>query len=166
LGTVTGTSINVTGLTAATSYSFYVEAADVAGNISAASNTINVTTAANSTAPTGYCSSNGNDASYEWIDLVQLGSINHSSGSDGGYADNTALSTNLTLGSGNTIYLSSGFSGTSYTGLFTLITTGMVILQMPVRRSHRVRPAAQPPYLLLLPCPQLHPQVLPVCVFQ
>ncbi len=115
LGTVTGTSINVTGLTAATSYSFYVEATDVAGNISAASNTINVTTAANSTAPTGYCSSNGNDASYEWIDLVQLGSINHSSGSDGGYADNTALSTNLTLGSGNTIYLSSGFSGTSYT---------------------------------------------------
>ena len=116
LGTVTGTSANVTGLLAATSYSFYVIAADAAGNVSAASNTLNVTTSsASSGAPTGYCTSNGSNASYEWIDLVQLGSINHTSGSDGGYADNTALSTNLTLGTSNTIYMSTGFSGSSYT---------------------------------------------------
>jgi glucose/arabinose dehydrogenase/chitodextrinase len=43
-GLVTGTSYNVTGLTNATSYSFYVKALDDAGNASANSNTLNVTT--------------------------------------------------------------------------------------------------------------------------
>jgi PQQ-dependent dehydrogenase (s-GDH family) len=41
---VTGLSYNVTGLTATTTYGFYVQARDAAGNISANSNTINVTT--------------------------------------------------------------------------------------------------------------------------
>ncbi|MFC7356087.1 fibronectin type III domain-containing protein [Jejudonia soesokkakensis] len=44
LGTVTGTSANVTGLTAATAYSFRVRAKDAAGNVSGYSNTVNVTT--------------------------------------------------------------------------------------------------------------------------
>ena len=44
LGTVTGTSAQVTGLTAATTYSFYVKAKDAAGNVSASSNVVNVTT--------------------------------------------------------------------------------------------------------------------------
>lgn len=44
IGTVTGTSASVTGLTAGTSYSFYVIAKDAAGNQSSASNTVNVTT--------------------------------------------------------------------------------------------------------------------------
>jgi Zn-dependent metalloprotease/chitodextrinase len=52
--TVTGTSATVTELTAATAYSFYVKAKDAAGNISAASNTVNVTTntATDTQAPT------------------------------------------------------------------------------------------------------------------
>jgi bacillolysin len=41
---VTGTSANVTGLTASTTYSFYVIAKDAAGNTSPASSSINVTT--------------------------------------------------------------------------------------------------------------------------
>lgn len=44
LGTVTGTSANVTGLTAGTSYSFTVVAKDAAGNESAPSAALNVTT--------------------------------------------------------------------------------------------------------------------------
>jgi Zn-dependent metalloprotease/chitodextrinase len=44
LGTVTGTSDQVTGLTASTSYAFSVRARDAAGNVSEASNTVNVTT--------------------------------------------------------------------------------------------------------------------------
>lgn len=44
LGEVTGTSANVTGLTAATGYSFNVRAKDAAGNISGNSNTLNITT--------------------------------------------------------------------------------------------------------------------------
>ncbi|MCM3747482.1 glycosyl hydrolase family 18 protein [Paenibacillus pasadenensis] len=43
---VTGTSATVTGLTASTAYSFTVKAKDGAGNLSAASNTVNVTTPA------------------------------------------------------------------------------------------------------------------------
>ncbi|WP_271855339.1 S8 family serine peptidase [Patiriisocius marinus] len=44
LGEVTGTSANVTGLIAATGYSFNVRAKDAAGNISGNSNTLNITT--------------------------------------------------------------------------------------------------------------------------
>ncbi len=44
LGTVTGTTANITGLTASTAYSFRVKAKDAAGNESAFSNTENVTT--------------------------------------------------------------------------------------------------------------------------
>ena len=46
IGTVTGTSVQITGLTASTSYTFSVRAKDAAGNISGASNTVNVTTSA------------------------------------------------------------------------------------------------------------------------
>ncbi len=44
LANTSGTSYNVTGLAASTSYSFYVIAKDAAGNVSSASNTENVTT--------------------------------------------------------------------------------------------------------------------------
>jgi chitodextrinase len=42
--TVAGTSYNVTGLSAANTYQFYVQAKDASGNTSANSNTVNVTT--------------------------------------------------------------------------------------------------------------------------
>jgi chitodextrinase len=52
--TTTATTFAITGLTASTAYSFTVKAKDAAGNISAASNTANVTTlaATDTTAPT------------------------------------------------------------------------------------------------------------------
>ncbi len=63
LGSVTGTTTNVTGLTASTAYQFSVIAKDAAGNESAASNTVNVTTAdapdtQAPTAPAGLAASN------------------------------------------------------------------------------------------------------------
>ncbi|MBI9068416.1 MAG: endonuclease [Salinivirgaceae bacterium] len=66
-------------------------------------------------APTDYCSSKGANSSYEWIDLVQLASINNATGNDGGYKDYTGLSTDLSPGSQYTISYSCGFSGSSYT---------------------------------------------------
>jgi len=48
--TVTGLTTTITGLTALTVYSFYIIAKDAAGNLSAASNTINATTSAAATA--------------------------------------------------------------------------------------------------------------------
>ncbi|WP_084224850.1 DUF7594 domain-containing protein [Paenibacillus pectinilyticus] len=52
LKTVTGTSTSDAGLSASTSYSYYVKAKDAAGNASSQSSTINVSTSAGST-PTG-----------------------------------------------------------------------------------------------------------------
>ncbi|MDO7885695.1 M4 family metallopeptidase [Hymenobacter cheonanensis] len=62
-----------------------------------------------------YCTSKGSSVAYEYIDLVQLGSINRSSGADGGYYDGTALSTSVAAGSSQTMTLSAGFTGSAYT---------------------------------------------------
>jgi chitodextrinase/C1A family cysteine protease len=112
LGTTTSTSYNVSGLTAATTYSFYITARDAAGNVSAASATLNITTLPNSIT---YCASKGNNVTYEWIDLVQLGTINNVTAANAGYGNFTSLSTNLGLGASYTIYFSAGFRSTSYT---------------------------------------------------
>jgi bacillolysin len=68
------------------------------------------------TTPSTYCTSNGSNQGYEWIDLVQLGSINRTSSKEtGGYYNGTALSTTLTAGVAQTVYFSAGFTGTAYT---------------------------------------------------
>jgi len=58
-----------------------------------------------------YCSSSGADASQEWIDFIQLGTLLRHSGSDGGYFDGTSMSTNVTTGVDNFITYSAGMSG-------------------------------------------------------
>jgi len=62
-----------------------------------------------------YCASKGTNVSYEWIDLVSLGSINRSSGKDAGYYDGSATSTSVAAGSTQTISYSAGFTSTAYT---------------------------------------------------
>ena len=114
---VSDTTAHVTGLAAGTTYTFYVKAKDAAGNLSAPSDSVTVTTS-NETGgamPTGYCSSKGNNANYEWIDYVGIGSIDNSTGSNGGYADFTNLSTNVNRGSSYDLTVSAGFSSISYT---------------------------------------------------
>lgn len=111
LGTVTGTSANITGMTAGTAYTFKVRATDAAGNNSTFSNTVNVTT---TTSSVTYCISKGNNSSDEFIDRVKLGSINNLSGNNGGYADFTSISTNLQKGSSNTITITPKWSGSKY----------------------------------------------------
>lgn len=111
LKTTTSTSTTITGLTASTAYSFYVKAQDAAGNTSVASNTVNVTTASDNIT---YCSTEGSNSSYEWIDLVELGSMSNATGNDGGYADYTNKTATVSIGD-NTIYVSCGFSSSSYT---------------------------------------------------
>ncbi len=111
LGSVTGTSAQVTGLTAGTSYSYYVTAKDAAGNESPASNTVNVTT---SPATATYCASQGNTVTDEWIKRVVCGSIDNTSDVNGGYADFTSISTNMIKGSSYTITIYPAWSGTVY----------------------------------------------------
>ena len=109
--TVTSTSYAVTGLTANTAYSFSVKAKDAAGNISATSNAVSVTTLSNSVA---YCTSKGNSVADEYIDYVSIGGVNNTTAGNGGYGNFTSLVANLPYGS-NTILFSAGFSGTAYT---------------------------------------------------
>jgi chitodextrinase len=97
---VTGTTYAVTGLTAATAYTFSVKAKDAAGNISASSNVVNVTTLSNSVI---YCASTSSNTADEKIGRVQLGTINNPSTGTAGYENFTALSTNLSRGSSNTV---------------------------------------------------------------
>ncbi|WP_428743046.1 endonuclease [Tenacibaculum sp.] len=111
IATVTTTNYSVSGLTAATNYTFSVKAKDAANNISSASNTVNVTTLTNTVS---YCSSKGNNTNYEWIDNVVIGGVSNATGANGGYGDFTSLTANLPYGN-NTIVVSAGFASSSYT---------------------------------------------------
>jgi chitodextrinase len=107
--TTTATTFTATGLTASTTYSFSVRAKDAAGNVSPPSNIVTVTTD-----PFNYCASQGNSVVDELIGNVQLGSINNASTGGTGYTDFTAISTNLSLGSTNTITITPTWTGTVY----------------------------------------------------
>lgn len=111
LTTVTGTTYTATGLTASTAYSFKVRARDAAGNLSAESNIVNVTTLANSVT---YCASQGNSTADERIGRVQFGTINNASTGTAGYENFTAISTNIVRGTANTISITPTWTGTVY----------------------------------------------------
>jgi chitodextrinase len=109
--TVTTTTYSLTGLTAATAYTFSIKAKDAAGNISASSNVVNVTTTSTALV---YCTSQGNSVADEKIGKVQLGTIINTSTGGTGYTDFTAISTNLTLGTANTITITPAWTSTVY----------------------------------------------------
>jgi bacillolysin len=109
--TVSGTSYSVSGLNANTTYNFSVKAKDAAGNISSASNVLNVTTLSSTVV---YCSSKGNSVADEYIDYVSIGGIANTTAGNAGYGNFTAQVGNLPYGS-STILFSAGFSGTAYT---------------------------------------------------
>lgn len=110
-GSSTTTSYTVTGLTALTAYTFSVKAKDAAGNISTASNTVNVTTTA---ASVTYCSSQGNSAADERIGKVVFGTINNTSTGTTGYENYTAISTNAARGTAYTITITPSWTSTIY----------------------------------------------------
>lgn len=109
--TTTATTFAVTGLTAATTYTFNVRSKDAAGNVSANSNTVSVTTLTNNLT---YCTSAATNTNDERIGRVQLGTINNPSTGTAGYENFTALSTNLTRSSSNTITITPFWTSTVY----------------------------------------------------
>lgn len=113
LATVTTTNYVASGLTASTAYTFSVKAKDAANNLSASSNVVNVTTLAGSTTIT-YCASTSSSTADEKIGRVQLGTINNPSTGTAGYENFTALSTNLTRGTANTITITPSWTSTVY----------------------------------------------------
>jgi len=67
-----------------------------------------------------YCTSKGTSQAYEYVKLVQLGSINRTSGADGGYYNGTATSTSVAAGSSQTISYQTGFTGSGYAEYFRI----------------------------------------------
>ncbi|WP_272151040.1 GEVED domain-containing protein [Tenacibaculum aiptasiae] len=115
--TTSATTYDVTGLTAATAYTFSVKAKDAAGNESASSNVVNVTTLANAVT---YCESKGERVSYEWIDYVAFGGMTNTTAANGGYGDFTSKVATVAKGSTNQIVVSAGFASSAYTEHFTV----------------------------------------------
>ncbi|WP_114755308.1 endonuclease [Flavobacterium glaciei] len=110
--TVTGTNTTITGLTASTAYSFYIVAKDAAGNSSASSNIVNATTAAGTSIT--YCASQGKSTADEKIGKVVFGTINNTSSGTAGYENFTAITTNVTAGTANTITITPSWSGATF----------------------------------------------------
>ncbi|MDC1161958.1 GEVED domain-containing protein [Tenacibaculum sp.] len=114
LGTAIGTTYNVTGLTANTSYTFSVRAKDAAGNQSATSATVNATTTGTTNPSPTYCESKSTRTSGEFISKVVIGTINNTSTrGTNGYQDHTSKSTNLVKNSSSTIAITPDWAGTS-----------------------------------------------------
>jgi len=109
--TTTATTYAVTGLTASTPYTFYVQARDAAGNFSLASNTVSVTTLANTVT---YCTSSATNTADERIGRVQFGTINNASTGTAGYENFTAISTNAVRGTAYSITVTPFWTSTIY----------------------------------------------------
>jgi hypothetical protein len=107
---ITSTSYVLSGLTSCTAYNYQVQTVCTAGSSTFSTAGTFTTTGCAVT----YCTSRGNNTTYEYINKVVLGSINNTSGNNSGYGNYTALSTNLTGSTSNTITLTPGFGGTSY----------------------------------------------------
>ena len=107
---VSGTTYQVIGLSASSAYSFTVRAKDAAGNVSAASNVVSITT---DTVGITYCASASTNVNDEYISSVQLNTINNSSGAQF-YSDFTSLSTTLVKGSQYTITVTPTWTGSTY----------------------------------------------------
>ena len=108
---VTGTSKSISDLAASTQYQTQVRSKCSDGSVSSYSSAINFTT---TEVQLNYCASKGNSVSDEYIQKVQIGSINNTSGSGNGYSDHTNISTNLTKGSSATITITPKWTGTVY----------------------------------------------------
>jgi bacillolysin len=111
--TLTGTSGTVSGLTASTTYAFTIKAKDAAGNLSASSNSVSVTTLAASTSVT-YCASTSSNTADEKIGKVVFGTINNPSTGTAGYENFTSQTTNATRGVAYTITITPSWTSTVY----------------------------------------------------
>ncbi len=65
-----------------------------------------------------YCPTAGGSATSEWIARVELGAIDHATGSDGGYGDHTDQSTDLEVNTEYTIRLHPGYSAFQFNEWF------------------------------------------------
>ena len=108
----TTTSLIVNGLTAVTTYNFYVKAKDAAGNTSVASNIVTITTSTTTLASNNstYCNSTGG-TSREYINSVMVHTFNNTSGNNNGYGNYSAMSISLSTGTTTKIMITPKWIG-------------------------------------------------------
>lgn len=112
IGSAASTAYTVTSLSPSTTYSFTVRAKDAAGNVSASSNTVSVTTSAGNTV--SYCAASATNTGDERIGNVRFGTINNTSSGTAGYENFTSVSTNVTRGSAYAISVTPVWTSTVY----------------------------------------------------
>ena len=100
IGTTPGTSLNVTGLTEATTYAFTVQAQDAAGNASASSAALNVTTLSATTGVTLTLNFDNYPEETSWEIQNSSGQVVASGGTYGSQADGSTLVINQNLPAG------------------------------------------------------------------
>lgn len=67
-----------------------------------------------------YCSSKGNNSSYEWIQSIVFDDFTNASGNNGGYADFTNKTIYLTPGAATNVTLTPGNSGSAYSEYWSI----------------------------------------------
>jgi GEVED domain/Secretion system C-terminal sorting domain/Fibronectin type III domain len=106
--TVTGTTYTVSGLTAATAYSFSVKAKDAAGNVSASSNVVNVTTLNT----VGYCLTQSGSFIVYIINNFKFNTINNNNSASFNYGDFTSITAEAKRGTAYNLSITpQSFSG-------------------------------------------------------
>lgn len=118
IGSTASTTYTATSLSPSTTYSFTVRAKDAAGNVSASSNTVSVTTSAGSSV--SYCSTTATNTADERIGNVKFGTINNTSTGTAGYENFTSVSTNVTRGSAYTISVTPVWTSTVYSEAYAV----------------------------------------------
>ncbi|NML72256.1 T9SS type A sorting domain-containing protein [Chryseobacterium sp. RP-3-3] len=113
LGSTSSTTYAATGLTPATTYTFTVKAKDAAGNISAASNAVSVTTQSGGTTVT-YCASSSSSTADERISNVKFADINNTSTGTAGYENFTSVIGNVVKGNSYTLTITPFWTSTKY----------------------------------------------------
>jgi bacillolysin len=110
LGSITATTYTSLGLTASTTYTYYVVAKDAAGNSSVSSNVVSVTTLT----PVVYCNSIATNTTREKINKVTFGTINNTSTGASGYENFTNISTYAVPGTSYAITIKPAWTSTKY----------------------------------------------------
>lgn len=117
---ITDTYVAFDNLTACTDYDVQLRTACI-GSITDWSPSFTVhTTGCGFCVEGSFCPSVSADASTEWIDRVQIGTIDNQSGNNNGYGLFTDQGTTVIIGQATPITLTPGYSGTAYGEYFTV----------------------------------------------
>ena len=110
--------LNLTGLDVCEEYEFQIQTVCVDGPTAYSPSVTFTTTGCGACFDITYCPSNSANSATEWIETVELNTINNTSGNDGGYADFSGISTDLEQDESYDITLTPGYSFLQYSEYF------------------------------------------------